>query len=150
MKPLPLCLLLTLSFPAHAEIYKCKDANGRVQFSDAPCSGKTAPARKPAQTKKPGGDPAADSPAWESAEAFIRQGMASSYVDERRTLFRSASRYVCMAIREGMSEAQYDRAMALQQELQVKAQYSQYADSGAQDSYMAVTLMGVASGTCHY
>ncbi len=59
---LPLLLLAGLAPPAHAEIYKCTDANGRVTYtndrslargcvrlqSDQPVSSVPAPARRPA------------------------------------------------------------------------------------------------------
>jgi hypothetical protein len=36
MRALALALLLA-GFPAHAQMYKCKDAKGVVQYSDKPC-----------------------------------------------------------------------------------------------------------------
>ena len=31
-------LLLLTSLPAHAQVYQCKDASGKVSYSDAPCA----------------------------------------------------------------------------------------------------------------
>ncbi|MFT3734724.1 MAG: DUF4124 domain-containing protein [Rhodocyclaceae bacterium] len=42
MKAFPLCclaIMLSLSQQAHAQAYKCKQANGRVSFQDQPCEG---------------------------------------------------------------------------------------------------------------
>lgn len=66
---LPLLLLAGLALPAHAEIYKCTDANGRVTYtndrsiargcvrlqSDQPVSSVPSPVRRPAAAPQ-GGD----------------------------------------------------------------------------------------------
>jgi hypothetical protein len=49
-----------------------------------------------------------------------------------------------------MSDAQIDRAAALQADFLRKARNGQYADSSAQDLYISTALMGVASRTCSY
>ncbi len=134
--------------------YKCLSVDGRALYTDAECRANQSSietkmnhtSAQPSRIERP----SRQSVAWESAEVLMLQAQASRYADERSRLFRSAARQLCMAIKEGMSDAQISRAAALQQDFQMKARYSRYADAGAQDSYMATALMGVATRTCSF
>jgi hypothetical protein len=47
-------LLVFLALPAMAQVYKCKDSNGKQVYSDIPCGGDAAPLQvKPARGTQP-------------------------------------------------------------------------------------------------
>ncbi|MYM25873.1 DUF4124 domain-containing protein [Duganella sp. FT135W] len=74
-------LLLMLALPAHAQMYKWTDANGRVHYSDRPQDGVAA---KPLQVENA---PAAASPSddnWREREKISRQNRVRQAQAERR------------------------------------------------------------------
>jgi len=59
---------------AHAEVYKCRDAEGGVQFTDQPC-GQAATVFKPPAADRPGGN--------DAARKLKTQRLLRAYQEER-------------------------------------------------------------------
>lgn len=78
---LPLLALLLPTLPAHAEIYKWTDANGRVHYSDRPQDGVDAKAQ---QALRAVAAPAPAQDDWRERERLSRQNQARQSAAERR------------------------------------------------------------------
>lgn len=74
-------LLLALSAPAYAEIYKWTDANGLVHYADRPQDGVDAKAQ---QALRAVAAPASAQDDWRERERISRQNLARQSAAERR------------------------------------------------------------------
>lgn len=77
---LPLLLALS-ALPAHAEIYKWTDANGRVHYSDRPQDGVDAKAQ---QALRAVAAPVSSQDDWRERERISRQNLARQSAADRR------------------------------------------------------------------
>jgi hypothetical protein len=130
IKHLPM-LLMALSLPAHAEIFKCKDASGKINYQSLPC---------PSTTKSQGVvkvkelDPQTAKEAEEKLKAWEEEHAAkeAAEMEEAKQRQIELDRKESLAIQRRAAIAQEQQAIAAQQRLEqenrviVAPLYNQY------------------------
>jgi Domain of unknown function (DUF4124) len=107
--------LLTLSFSAEADMFKCKDAAGKIAYQDAPCTTATIAKLKRDTTV---GDPNVVAKRQAEAEQFNKRYTARLEAEvaeaEKRRIAANEQRQVAAAERN--ARAQEDQAEALREQ----------------------------------
>lgn len=110
-------LLMTLSLPAHAEIFKCKDASGKINYQSLPCSSATT---TQGVIKVKELDPQADKKAEEKLKAWEEEHAAkeAAEMEEAKQRQIELDRKESLEIQRRAAIAQEQQAIAAQQRLE--------------------------------